>query len=106
MTWSPFPKGRKNYHQMPLQKSHSPIEIRVVPRRIGARPSIHLPEQLRQPCHVDGDPARLVLRQHLGLPSFVFIVARVDVNESLAVGVADDIAARDLVGSPRRREAA
>jgi hypothetical protein len=28
---------------------------------------IGLPQQLRQPCDVDGDPARLVLGQHLGL---------------------------------------
>jgi hypothetical protein len=32
--WSPFPKGRKNYHQMPLQKSHSPRKIPVDPQRI------------------------------------------------------------------------
>jgi hypothetical protein len=33
------------------------------------------------------------------MQSFGFIVARVDVTESLSVGVTDDIAAGDLVGA-------
>jgi len=37
--------------------------------------SIRPAQQLRQACHVDGDAARLVLRQHLGLQRFSLIVA-------------------------------
>jgi hypothetical protein len=42
---------------------------------------IHLPEQLRQPSNVAGDPSRLVFREHLRLQRFGRVVARVDVRE-------------------------
>jgi hypothetical protein len=54
----------------------------------------------------DGDPPRLVVREHLRLPGFVGVVARVEVGERLPVGVPDDVAARHSVCSPGRREAA
>jgi hypothetical protein len=54
---------------------------------------------LRQPRDVDGDPPRFVLRQHLGLQRFGFVVSGIDVRERLPVGVADDITA----GARRRR---
>jgi hypothetical protein len=38
-------------------------------------PSIRFAEQLWQPRHVDGDAARLVLRQNLGLQRFGLVVA-------------------------------
>jgi hypothetical protein len=56
-------------------------------------------KQLRQPRDVDGDPPGLVLRQDLGLQRLGFAVPGVDVRERLTVGVADDIAACDLVGA-------
>jgi hypothetical protein len=49
---------------------------------------------------------RFVLREHLGLPRLGLVLSRVEVGERLPVGVADDIAAGDLVGAPGRREAA
>jgi hypothetical protein len=55
---------------------------------------------------IDGDPAGLILGQHLGLDRFGLAVSRVNPSERLTVGVADDIAARYLVGAPGRREAA
>jgi hypothetical protein len=63
-----------------------------------------LPEQLRQ--RVDGDPPRLVLRQHLRLPCLVIVLSRVYVRKLLPVGVPDDITVRRPVGAPGRREAA
>jgi hypothetical protein len=63
-------------------------------------------QQLRQPCDVDGDPSGLVFREHLRLPRLDLGGAAVDVGDRLPVGVADDIAARYLVGTPGRREAA
>ena len=57
-------------------------------------------QQLRQPRDVDGDPPRLVLREHLRLQRFGIVVAGVEVRERLPVGIPDDIAARDLVGAP------
>jgi hypothetical protein len=48
------------------------------------------PEQLRQPHDVDGYSSRLVLRQHLCLESFGYVVAGVDVRERLPVGIPDD----------------
>jgi hypothetical protein len=41
---------------------------------------------LRQPRDVDGDPPRLVLREHLCLPRFGVVVARIEVSEGLSVG--------------------
>jgi hypothetical protein len=49
-----------------------------------------LPQQLRQPRHIDGNSASLVLGQHLGLQRVGFIVPGVDVHER---PFADDIAA-------------
>jgi hypothetical protein len=57
-----------------------------------------LPEQLRQPRDVDGDPSRLVVREHVGLPCLSIVVAGVEVREGLTVGVPDDIAAGHRVG--------
>jgi hypothetical protein len=68
--------------------------------------AIRFPEQLRRPRDVDGDPPRLVFRQHLRLPRLVLAVAGVEVRERLAVGVPDDVPARNLVDAPGRREAA
>jgi hypothetical protein len=39
---------------------------------------IGLAKQLRQPRDVDGDPSRLVFREHLCLPRFGVVVAGVD----------------------------
>jgi hypothetical protein len=72
----------------------------------GLAVAVPLPQQLRQPRHVDGNPPRFVLRENLRLPCFVFVVARIDVRERLPVGVTDDIATRNFVGTPGRREAA
>jgi hypothetical protein len=68
--------------------------------------AICLPKQLRQPRDVDGDASRLILREHLGLPRLVFVVAGLEVGERLPIGVPDDVAAGHLVGAPGRREAA
>ena len=59
-----------------------------------------LPWRLRQPRDVDGDPPRLVLRQHLRLPRLGLVVAGVEVGKRLPVGVADDVAAGDRLGAP------
>ena len=68
--------------------------------------AIRLRNQLRQPCDVDSDAPRLILREHLGLQSFRRIVARVQIGERLAAGVADYVTTGDGVGPPGRREAA
>jgi hypothetical protein len=66
--------------------------------------AIRLPEHLRQPRDVDSDPARLVLREHLRLPRFSIVVARV---EARACPLASRITSRPRrVGAPGRREAA
>jgi hypothetical protein len=52
------------------------------------------------------DPSNLVVREHLRLPSLIFVVARIEVRERLSVGVSHDVTARYLVGAPGRREAA
>jgi hypothetical protein len=67
--------------------------------------SVRLAEQLRQPRHVDCDPRSSSFVSTLA-QSFGLIVAWVDVNESLAVSVTDDMAASYLVGAPRWRKAA
>jgi hypothetical protein len=54
----------------------------------------------------NGNPPRLVLREHLRLPRLGVIVARVEVGERLPVGVSDNIAAGHRGGAPGRREAA
>jgi hypothetical protein len=68
--------------------------------------ALDLPQQLGQPCDVRRDAPRLVGRKHLRLSRFVFVVPRVEVRERLAVRVADDVAAGDLVGVLGGREAA
>jgi hypothetical protein len=45
-----------------------PIILEPVRRETSV--ALDLPQQLRQLRDVDGDPARLVVRQHLRLPSF------------------------------------
>jgi hypothetical protein len=67
-----------------------------------ARPSPTAPATVR--C--DRDAPRLVDREHLRLPRFGFAVPRVEVRESLSVGVANNEAARRQVGVPGRREKA
>jgi hypothetical protein len=62
--------------------------------------ALGLPQQLRQPCDVDRDPPRLILREHLCLQSIGRIVARLQIGKRLAVGVADDVTARNGVGTP------
>ena len=42
--------------------------------------ALALPEQLRQPCDVDGDAPRLVGGEHLGLPRLGFALSRVEVS--------------------------
>jgi hypothetical protein len=52
-------------------------------------------------------PMRLLLRHNFGLQRFGLIVARVDVNECLAVGVMDDVATGILssrLGGGKRQE--
>jgi hypothetical protein len=66
--------------------------------------ALALSQQLRQPRDVDGDPPRLVRRQDLRLPSLGLVLSRVQVGERLPSRVAHDVAARDLVGPPGRRE--
>jgi hypothetical protein len=63
-------------------------------------------KQLGQPRDADGDPSRLVFRQHLRLPRFGFVFAGVEVRQRLPIGVPDDVSAGHPVGAPGRREAA
>ena len=65
-----------------------------------------LPEELGQPRRVHRDAPRLVGREHLCLARIGLTVAAVEIRQRLAVGVAHDVAAGDLVGAPGRREAA
>jgi hypothetical protein len=64
---------------------------------------VPLPKQLRQPRDVDGDPPRLILREHLRLQRLDLGLSRVDVGERLPVGVPDDIAAGNPVGGAGKR---
>jgi hypothetical protein len=48
--------------------------------------AIRLPEQLRQPHDVDGDPSRLVLGEHLRLPGLGLVLSRIEVRERLLDG--------------------
>jgi hypothetical protein len=50
-----------------------------------------LPERLRQSRDFDGDPSRLVFREHFRLPRFGFVVPGVDVRERLPIGVPDEL---------------
>jgi hypothetical protein len=47
--------------------------------------------EVRQSRFVDGDPSRLVLRQHLRPPRFGFAPSGVDVCERLPVGVVNPV---------------
>jgi hypothetical protein len=49
--------------------------------------SFDLPEQLGQPCDIDGDPSRLVFGERLRLPGLSFVGAGVKVGKGLPVGV-------------------
>jgi hypothetical protein len=40
-------------------------------------------EKLWQPRDVDGDPSRLIIREHFCLPGFALVVPGVDVGERL-----------------------
>jgi hypothetical protein len=55
-------------------------EVRRGPCALPHRRSIaiSLPEQLRQPRDVDGDPSRLVVRELLGLSRFGFVFPRIE----------------------------
>jgi hypothetical protein len=55
----------------------------AVSRRL--RPASASSKQLWQPREVDGDPARLVFREHFCLPGFGLVLARVEVRNCLAV---------------------
>ena len=65
------------------------------PQRPGRRGILRsprgLPERLRQPRDFDGDPSRLVLRQHHRPPRFGFAPSGVDVCERLPVGVVNPV---------------
>src|SRR5882757_84611 len=52
---------------------------------------------LEQPlCHIDGNSPRFVHGQHFGLYRLALAGARKDVYQSLSVGIAHDVAARNL----------
>jgi hypothetical protein len=61
---SPFAIGDLSYHHSVSRAGNG-----------NGSAAIRLAEQLRQPRDVDGDPSGLVLRQHLRLPCFGFVVA-------------------------------
>jgi hypothetical protein len=113
---SPRRPPRLPFRSLPPEVLEPIWRERRVDRGAGDRPmvrqsaegsvAIRLRNQLRQPCDVDSDAPRLILREHLGLQSFRRIVARVQIGERLAAGVADDVAARNGFGSPWWREAA
>src|ERR1700693_2863179 len=63
-------------------------------------------QQFRQSCDVHRNTARFVLREHLRLHRLGIVRPAVDVGERLAVGVADHVAAGDLLGSPWGGQAA
>jgi hypothetical protein len=64
------------------------------------------PEQLRQPCDVERDPSRLVVREHLCLSGISLGLPTVEICERPTGGVPDHIAARYRVDAPGRRKAA
>jgi hypothetical protein len=74
-----------------------PAELLIGPDR---------PKQLRQPRDVDGDPSRLVIREHLRLSGISLGLPTVEIRECLPGGVADDVAPGHFVGAPGRRKAA
>ena len=67
----------------------------------GVRPSFLVPQKLRQPRNINCDAARFVVSQHLRLQRVGLRRAVVDIGERLAVRVAHDLAAGDLLGFPR-----
>ena len=58
--------------------------------------SVAAPQQSRQLRDVDGDPPRLVLGEDLRRQPFGLVASAVDVHERLTVGVAHDVATRNL----------
>jgi hypothetical protein len=86
--WTPA-RGPATLRSAPWGFSRGAHIHQLAPPRAGLFYSRRLPEQLRQPRNVDGDPSRLVLRQHLSLPSLSFVVAGVEVGKGLPVGVPD-----------------
>jgi hypothetical protein len=75
----------------PAARTAKPQTLTHCPQRPGrrgiSRSPRGLPERLRQPRDVDGDPSRFVLRQPLRPPRFDFALSGVDVRERLPVGV-------------------
>jgi hypothetical protein len=63
-------------------------------------------EKLWQPRDVDGDPSRLIFREHVRLPRLDLGLAAVDVGDRLSTGVTDDVAAGYRVGVLRCGETA
>ena len=57
-----------------------PILPRITMAAAERSVAIRFPKQLWQPRYVDGDPPRLVLRQHLRLSCFGFVFAAVEVR--------------------------
>jgi hypothetical protein len=76
------------------------------PTVLGPLAGLRPPEQLGQARDVDGDPSRLVLREHLRLPGLGIVVAGVKVREGLPIGIPDDMAARHGIGVPGSWEVA
>jgi hypothetical protein len=58
-----------------------------------------LRDQLGQSRDVGGNPPALVRREHLRLPRLGLVLAAVEIRDRLPVGVADDIAAGDLLSA-------
>jgi hypothetical protein len=54
----------------------------------------------RQPCEKLRDPARLIRRQFIESPRIGFVLVGIDVCERLIVGVAHDVTAVYLLGTP------
>ena len=83
--------------------AHPPIRPRSALRAHHAKRdglvAIRLPEQLRQPRDVDGDPSSFVVREHLCLSGISLGLPTVEIRERLTGGVADDIAAGHLVSA-------
>jgi hypothetical protein len=61
-------------------------------------------KNLRQPCEKLRDPPRLIRRQFIEPPRIGFVVVGIDVRECLIVGVAHDVTAVYLLGTPWRWE--
>ena len=59
---------------------------------------------IRQPCENVSDPPRLIRRQFIEPPRIGFVLVGIDVCERLIVGIAHDVTAVYLLGTPWRRE--